>query len=413
MPRQARHDTARGALWRVPALFALLLCAPARAGEVKEHDWPTFRGGFTRCGVVGNQPQAPGNSLLWRFREEKLLDRHPFASSPAIAGGRVVIGGDSYRVYCLDLATGKPLWRFEAKSPVFSSPAIADGRVYVGEGLHDDTDCRLYCLDLATGKQLWAIQTKSHTESSPTVVEGRVYFGAGDDGLYCAGALTGKVLWQHKGPHEDGCPLVAQGRVYSGSGYGFQGVVCVDAKDGSPVWKREFPAPAWSGLSFVGGRLYAALGKGTFTESAKPPYGEVRCLDPKTGEDIWRFRDVKDAVLTAVAVSGGRALFGSRDGACYALDAATGKLLWRTEVGSPVLSSPAVAGDAVLFGDDDGHFTCLSLKDGAKLWTLDTSDDASVIAPDPRILSSPAVAGGRVVFGSSNGTVYCLGAGKD
>ncbi|MBM4035841.1 MAG: hypothetical protein FJ291_29225 [Planctomycetes bacterium] len=406
-----------------------MICA-AFAAAASGADWATFRGGFARCGTTGGTPvpptpvpptpvpptpvpptpvPPPAARLLWRFREEKLLDRHPFASSPAIAGDRVVIGGDSYRVYCLDLATGKPLWRFEAKWPVFSSPAIADGRVYVGEGLHDNTDCKLYCLNLKDGKELWSIQTRSHTESSPTVVGGKVYFGAGDDGLYCADALTGKLLWQHKGPHEDGCPLVVEGRVYIGSGYGFQGVVCVDAKDGSPVWKKELPAPAWSGLSYAGGRLYVPVGKGTFTESAKPPYGEVRCLNPKNGEDIWRFRDVKDAVLTAVAVSGERAVFGSRDGACYALDAPTGKLLWRTDVGSPILSSPAVVGDAVLFGDDDGKLTCLRLKDGAKLWAVDTSDDATVVSPDPRILSSPAVVDGRVIFGSSNGMVYCFG----
>jgi len=389
-------------------LVPLLLAASASATE-KGGDWPTFRGSFARCGAVGETPRAPGGRLLWKFREPKLLERRPFASSPAVAGSRVVIGSDSYRVYCLELATGKTAWRFDTKWPVFSSPAVANGRVYVGEGLHEHTDCKLYCLDLTNGKELWSIQTQSHTESSPTVVAGRVYFGAGDDGLYCADALTGKVLWQHKGPHEDGCPLVAEGRVYAGSGYGFQGIVCVDAKDGSLVWKKELPAPAWSGPSYADGRLYAAIGKGTFTESARPPYGEVRCLDPKNGEDLWRFREVKDAVLTAVAVTGGRAVFGSRDGGCYAVDAATGKLVWRSEVGSPVLSSPAVAGDAVLFGDDEGKLTCLRLKDGARLWAMDTSDDVVVFAPDPRILSSPAVAGGRVVFGSSNGMVYCVG----
>jgi len=134
----------------------------------------------------------------------------------------------------------------------------------------------------------------------------------------------------------------------------------------------------------------------------------VRCLDPAGGEDLWRFTAVRDAVLSSVAVSDGYAVFGSRDGACYALDAATGALRWRTEVGAPLLSSPAVAAGCVLFGADDGKFTCLRLRDGARMWSVDTSDDVIDFITDARILSSPAVRDGRVVFGSSNGHVYCL-----
>jgi outer membrane protein assembly factor BamB len=381
----------------------------AAAEQPTKEVWPTFHGGETRCGAAGEVRAAPGAKLLWKFQEPQLLERRPFASSPAIAAGRVLIGSDSYRLYCLDLETGKLQWKFDAQWPIFSSPAVSKDRVYFGEGLHDNSDCKLYCLDLATGKRLWAIQTASHTESSPTVADGRVYFGAGDDGVYCADALTGKVLWHHKGPHEDGCPLVVEDRVYVGSGYGFHGLLCLSARDGSLLWKKECPAPVWAAPSFAAGRLYTAIGRGTFTDSADNPYGEVRCLDPKTGNDLWRFTQVKDAVLTSVAVDGGCAVFGSRDGSCYALDATTGKLLWRAEVGSPILSSPAIAAGHVLFGADDGKFTCLRLKDGVRVWAVDTSDDVLVFVPDPKIQSSPAVAEGKVVFGSSNGTVYCLG----
>ena len=390
------------------AVLPLMVSAGAsceRAGE----NWPTFHGGPARCGTTaGSARSAPGPGIRWQFCEPKLLDRRPFTSSPALAAARVLIGSDSYRVYCLDLETGNLHWKFDARWPVFSSPAVWNGRVYIGEGVHDNTDSKLYCLDLATGRELWALQTQSHTESSPTVAAGRLYFGAGDDGVYCVDPLTGKVHWQHKGPHVDGCPLVADGRVYVGSGYGFHGVLCLSARDGSPVWKKALPAPAWAAPSLAQGRLYVAVGNGTFTESASKPCGEVRCLDPASGEDLWRFTAVRDAVLSSVAVSDGYAVFGSRDGACYALDAATGALRWRTEVGAPLLSSPAVAAGCVLFGADDGKFTCLRLRDGARMWSVDTSDDVIDFITDARILSSPAVRDGRAVFGSSNGHVYCL-----
>jgi len=396
--------------------FLILCCVPvgaatseaAAAAGPAEASWPTFHHDATRCGAAGAQEAPPGPQLRWKFCEPQLLERRPFVCSPAVAGSRVLIGGDAYKVYCLDASTGKAQWTFDTRWPVFSSPAVWKGRVFVGEGLHEHADCQLYCLDLATGKKLWSIQTKGHTESSPTVADGRLYFGAGDDGLYCADPLSGRVHWQHKGPHVDCCPLVADGRVYIGSGYGFKGVVCLSARDGSLLWKKPCPAPVWAAPSFASGRLFIAVSRGTFAEAATRPYGEVRCLDPETGEDVWRFTDVREGVVTSVALRDGHAVFGSRDGACYALDAATGKLRWRTEVGAPILSSPAVVAGRVLFGADDGKFTCLRLNDGAKLWTVDTSDDVLVFVPDPRIQSSPAVAGGMVVFGSSNGHVYCL-----
>jgi len=428
-PEARRRWTVDGRQWTVnsrklnrslpPSVYCLLstvycllstvhLASAAAQTEPAQEGWPTFRGGPARCGAMGEVRAAPGPKVRWRFHETERLDRRPFASSPALVGTRILIGSDAYRVSCLDLDTGRRLWQFDSHWPVFSSPAVWNGRVYVGEGLHDNTDSKLYCLDLATGRQLWAVQTQSHTESSPTVADGKLYFGAGDDGLYCADPLTGKVHWQHKGPHVDGCPLVADGCVYVGSGYDFDGVLALSARDGSLVWKKGLPAPAWAAPSLAEGRLYVAMGKGTFSDAAPKPYGEVRCLDPKTGEDVWRFTGAKDAVLGSVAVREGHAVFGSRDGACYALDAATGAVRWRSEVGSAILASPAVAAGCVLFGTDDGKFTCLRLRDGAKLWSVDTSEEGVPFISEPRILSSAAVTDGKVVFGSCNGNVYCL-----
>ncbi|HUW55061.1 MAG TPA: PQQ-binding-like beta-propeller repeat protein, partial [Planctomycetota bacterium] len=111
----------------------------------------------------------------------------------------------------------------------------------------------------------------------------------------------------------------------------------------------------------------------------------------------------------SVAVSDGRAVFGSRDGFLYALDAATGKEVWRVEVGCPILSTPAICGDQVLFGADDGRFRCVSVNDGTPIWSYDTTVDLFLTAMDARIQSSPAVVDGKVIFGAANGNVYCLG----
>jgi outer membrane protein assembly factor BamB len=401
----------------VAIAFAWWLLGPVEApladsgGIVGADSWPGFQGGPTRCGKSNpsSGDLVPGGRLRWKFRDALILERKPFASSPAVAESRVVIGSDNYKLYCLDLETGAFRWAFEARYPIFSSPAIWNGRVYVGEGLHEHADCKFYCLDLTSGTVVWTIQTKSHTEASPTIVDGKVYFGAGDDGVYCADAATGDVLWQFPDAHVDCCPLVVEDRVYFGSGYGSQGVFCLEARNGQPVWRKELPAPVWGAPSFCDGKLYVGVGNGNFNESDANPYGEVRCLDPKDESDIWRFTDVKDAVLTSIAVSDNRAVFGSRDGGCYALDATTGERVWRAECGAPILSSPAIVGDRVLFGADDGLLHCLNLSDGQEIWSYNTTEDMLFVLENPRIQSSPAVVGEKVLFGACNGNVYCLG----
>jgi len=474
------------------------LSAKAQAGE----NWPSFHGGANRSGITGpaDADATFTPQLRWKFRDSLILERRPFACSPAVTGPRVLIGSDNYKLYCVDIKTGQLQWSFEAQYPIFSSPAVWNyvdretgqlqagfkitkqsleklksesvpddvldklqslenqeltkeerfsdslkrtigdeqtvrfeslilkhaqlhGRVYIGEGLHYDANTKLYCLDIRNGKPIWDFQTNSHTESSPTVDNGKVYFGAGDDGLYCLDAITGKMQWRFPDAHVDGGPLVVGDYVYFGSGYVYNGLICVSAQDGQLVWKRDFPAPVWCAPSFSeppfakGGQggLYIGIGNGNFNESDPNPFGEVRCLNPADGKDIWRFTDVKDSVLTSVAVSGNLAVFGSRDGACYALDATTGALAWRTDIGAPILSSPAIAGRYVLFGADDGLFRCLKLENGQEVWSFDTNDDVLIFMEDARIQSSPAVAPhlsvglGMVIFGSSNGNVYCLG----
>jgi hypothetical protein len=53
------------------------------------------------------------------------------SASPAVADGKVYIGSQDYKVYCLNAFTGVSIWSYITDDPVFSSPAVADGKVYV------------------------------------------------------------------------------------------------------------------------------------------------------------------------------------------------------------------------------------------------------------------------------------------
>jgi outer membrane protein assembly factor BamB len=211
--------------------------------------------------TTGGQADAEGArrvGMVWKFEAPSA---GWIASSPLVAGDRVYVaaahGGvfEKYgTVYCLDRATGKELWHFpddRKMKQVFSTPCLAGGRLYVGEGFHEDTGCNLYCLDAATGTKLWVYATNSHTESSPCVAGGKVYCGAGDDGLLCLNAGTGKEVWHYPGLHVDCNPVVVGNRVYAGSGVGDvyreTCLFCLDADTGEQVWRVPTDQPVWGG----------------------------------------------------------------------------------------------------------------------------------------------------------------------
>jgi alcohol dehydrogenase (cytochrome c) len=69
-------------------------------------------------------------------------------------------------------------------------------------------------------------------------------------------------------------------------------------------------------------------------------YGAVRALDPVTGEKKWEFK-MNDVSASGILTTATDLLFtGSREGFFQALDARTGKLLWRVNAGGDVAMGP-------------------------------------------------------------------------
>ncbi len=99
--------------------------------------------------------------------------------------------------------------------------------------------------------------------------------------------------------------------------------------------------------------------------------------------ELWSFH-TGGPVATTPTVTGGVAYFGSWDGYEYAVDAATGALKWRTYLGKMVanpicvpqtlgVSSPATVRDGVVYvGGGDAYWYALDAATGAVLWRVFT-----------------------------------------
>lgn len=100
------------------------------------------------------------------------------------------------------------------------------------------------------------------------------------------------------------------------------------------------------------GRQYIGRGRGATAAAPRPndppSSAGVKALDPETGKTVWDFKLFQSSLNNGVLATGGGVLFAaSRDGNLIALDARTGKFLWRYQTGANMSASPmsfAVAG---------------------------------------------------------------------
>ena len=351
-------------------------------------------------------PYAPVAQPLWTYKTDG-----PVWSAPAVADGTVYFGSYDGNVYALNTADGKEVWRFKTGGAVIgrptvegpylyvpsddgilyklsrkdakavwkfdthggavtravlhefsadfdifqSSASVADGTVYIGSA-----DKRLYAVDAESGQERWHFDTQGMVRSTPRVADGRVFFGSNDNGLYAVDAAKGTLLWKLDAreplPIE---PLVVGDTVYLGGES--SDMFAIDAATGAIRWKKflwgsyvDSSARMRDGVLYIGSSDYQLL----------------FALDPKDGHEIWRFDTggwawptpaVTDTQVFIGASSGMVYPIQHRAGAFYAVDRASGKLLWRYPVGRVkdafiygVTSSPAVDGDRVFFGGMDG-----------------------------------------------------------
>ena len=229
------------------------------------------------------------------------------------------------------------------------------------------------------------------TRSTPIVMKGKLYTLArhlpGTDReaekVICADAATGKILWENifnvflsdvpaervgwscvtGDPEED--------RIYAlGVSDLFQ---CIDAKTGKTLWSRSL-SEEFGMLSTFGGRTNTPVLLGDtviisgiiigWGEMAKPSHGII-CFNKHNGQVRW-FRgtrplpyDTTYSTPTVTAINGQKALvFGSGDGAVWALQPRTGKEIWHYQFSRRGLNvSPLVVGDRVYTGHSEENVT--------------------------------------------------------
>jgi alcohol dehydrogenase (cytochrome c) len=98
--------------------------------------------------------------------------------------------------------------------------------------------------------------------------------------------------------------------------------------------KGDTPPQFKEGQSFTG--LFPRGGSTT-----DDVHSAIQAIDPRTGQKRWTYRLAAAMTEAGVLTTASDVLFsGGRDGAFFALDARTGKLLWQTNLGPSVAAGP-------------------------------------------------------------------------
>ena len=146
------------------------------------------------------------------------------------------------------------------------------------------------------------------------------------------------------------------------------------------------------------GRLYFATNAGF-----------LFAVDATTGKRVWRFTSGRCQAMSPAVDRG--LVFGaflnkppcnaaSGDGRIVALAERTGKVRWSKQIG-PSESSPLVRAGRVYVGDWNGVVWCFAESTGLLLWSFQS---------DGKVKDAIAFAGGKVYFGTYGSSLYALDA---
>jgi outer membrane protein assembly factor BamB len=334
-------------------------------------------------------------------------------------------------------------WKFETRGWVTGTPVVSGGVVYVGS-----FDSKMYALRESDGSQIWSFTTETCSDNcgltygidgTAALANGKLYFGSAACKMYAVDAATGNPIWRTdlddptKGFHLWSSPLVSDGKVYVGLASHCDHpcvrgrVVCLDASNGRVLW-QFYTAPdgstgagVWSSFAIDPHRRVVYATSGNFCEG-NDTYGDsFIALNADTGQLVWSYKNLaRDRDVENLDFGASPTLFdiapiealaaGSKDGHVYALNRATGELIWDTQItdGSSTggtISSPAAAYGMIFMGASvqgrTGKVVALDQRTGRIVWEA---------AQPGIVVGAAAVAGGAVFIGGTDGSIRAYDA---
>jgi outer membrane protein assembly factor BamB len=336
-------------------------------GTLNQYEWTQFQGdsSFTRFSA-GPAPDTP--NILWKAN---ITGIQPYITA---FNGMIFVGTNTSLV-AVD-QTGKIAWSTEI--PMNKTWPIAykiDDSHLVVEGS---------CLDISTGKLLW---TSSTFCSDTGIFNANVY--SPDQKLFYVKTNSYIEAWDFSNPSRP--PTLAwetyipgggitgigttygDGRIFTGSFENQQ--LALNASTGKIIWDTLTKGPMIFNGAYSNGRYFRG---GTDDNT-------LYCFNATNGQILWTYTpNTNGYFTTGPAVAYGIVYEMNKDGYLYALDQATGNLVWKYKGPSSELiwpGMPTVAdgkvyvtiGELAYYGtvtNTESEYACINAYTGALIWQL-------------------------------------------
>lgn len=255
--------------------------------------------------------------------------------TPAADKGIAVAGsGDGY-IYGIRIKDGSLAWKYRTRRPVVSAVTISKGIAYVGS-----SDGTFRALQVNDGSVAWKNDSiKGYVETKPLVTKDKVVFGTWANRLYALDCTTGRTAWVWHTPKGLGMhyspaavwPVEAQGKVFIADPE--RALTAIDLATGRQLWRTKQSKVRESiGISADGKRIYA-----------KTMMDSIVCYSTKSAqpEELWASNVGfgYEHATVMLPENEGRVYSSTKNGLVFALDARSGKVLWKHKTGNTLVNT--------------------------------------------------------------------------
>ena len=374
---------------------------------------------FKRAGPLVKAPlnewKAPRPRVKWLVETGGAA---VWAGIERAGDGTLYVGDERGDLHAIH-ADGRKSWRFATGKPIRAQPRVIGGHVY----LHSDSGF-LYKLARDSGREIWRARVDAGSEPRlPTDQEktrwdrygssvvsdgGRVYLASRDRHLYALDEKSGRELWRvAAGDIMTATPALHGGLVIFAA---YDGQVrAIAARDGTPRWTYDARLAVAGDLTVAGDRLL--LGSRSY---------DLIALDAATGRELWKHYYWFSWIESPPVVRDGVVYTGSSDATnVYAINLSDGSLRWKTAVPGYSWQRAAVDDAWVVAGTSGagafpgarwGSLVALDRASGAIRWIFLDPPSAQIVRDKSAwgFGASPVIADGVVYAADLNGKVYAL-----
>ena len=286
---------------------------------------------------------------------------------------------------------GKSMPNQCTSNPTLANPAEGRGWNGWGNGLSNTRfqtagAAGLTAAQVPRLKLKWAFgfPTGVSANAQPAVVAGRVFVGSDNGFFYSLDAKTGCVYWSfQQGSIVRNSPTVgavtgqgaARYAVFFGDGHA--NVYAIDAQTGRELWKTKvdphFVARITAGITYYNGKVFVPVSSSEEFSSGHPDYpcctarGSVVALDASTGKEVWKSWVVPEEPKPYRTMPNGVVLYKPAGGAVWnapTVDPARNAIYVGT--GDATTAPPAKTTDAIM---------AIDINTGKLLWSYQATEN--------------------------------------